>query len=286
MDSRPNTYKSRTVRSGAGFTLIEVLVVVAIIALLVAILLPSLAKARWQTKVVVCQAHLHDLGNAFQMYANTYAGYFPRTRNSSVDSFCSLYRGNLLKDPSIVICPATVNVVRPETLANAKAKDDSDDQKKSDLYHIADGGPKDSSGGHSYEYNGCYNGDDGFPLSGAHKTANRFVMPPHELMLVHDADEELSGYSKDPAFGCRPIVFSSNYASGNNCPQSWDNHGETGMNMMFADGHVQWTKKLRGMVTDMRKATDTSIPPPLESVNAEIEKVWLKSQYPWRYRRK
>ncbi|HON68976.1 MAG TPA: type II secretion system protein, partial [Phycisphaerae bacterium] len=79
MDSRPKTNNSRFVRAGAGFTLIEVLVVVAIIALLVAILLPSLQKARWQAKVIACQGHLHDLGNAFQMYANTYAGYFPRT---------------------------------------------------------------------------------------------------------------------------------------------------------------------------------------------------------------
>jgi prepilin-type N-terminal cleavage/methylation domain-containing protein/prepilin-type processing-associated H-X9-DG protein len=282
MDSRPKTHRARAALAGPGFTLIEVLVVVAIIALLLAILLPSLAKARWQTKVVACQAHLHDLGNGFQMYANTYAGFFPLTPDPSTDSFCALFRGHLLKDPSIVICPATSNVVRPETLRFAKT---ANEEAKSDLYYIAEG-PKDASGGHSYEYNGCYNSDSGFSLSREHKKTTRFVLPPHDMMLVHDEDEEVDGLGKDPAFGCRPIILSTSYASGNNCPQSWDNHGETGMNMMFGDGHVQWTKKMRGTVSDMRDATATQIPPPKQSVNAQIEKVWLKSQYPWRYRQR
>lgn len=267
-------------RTGLGFTLIEVLVVVAIIALLISILLPSLRKARWQAKLVACQGHMHDLGNAFQMYGNTYAGFFPLTGDSSTDSFCSLFRANLLKNTSIVICPATSNVVRPDTLRFAK---DTKQESNSDLYRIAES-PTDSSGGHSYEYNGCYNSDSGFPLSGKHKKSSQFVFPPHDMMLVHDADEEQDNRGIDPAFGCRPIVFSSSYASGNNCPQSWDNHGETGMNMMFGDGHVQFTKKLKGMVADMRRATTSSTPAPQQSVNAQIEKIWLKSQFPWRYR--
>lgn len=54
----------------AAFTLIEVLVVVAIIALLVAILLPSLASAKRQSKIVVCQTNLHQLGLGIAAYAN------------------------------------------------------------------------------------------------------------------------------------------------------------------------------------------------------------------------
>ena len=44
-----------------GFTLIEILVVVAIIALLISILLPSLAAARSSARSTVCLAHLHVL---------------------------------------------------------------------------------------------------------------------------------------------------------------------------------------------------------------------------------
>jgi prepilin-type N-terminal cleavage/methylation domain-containing protein/prepilin-type processing-associated H-X9-DG protein len=60
----------RQTHTRRAFTLIEVLVVVAIIALLVAILLPSLASAKRQSKIVVCQTNLHQLGLGIASYAN------------------------------------------------------------------------------------------------------------------------------------------------------------------------------------------------------------------------
>ncbi|MFN0137737.1 MAG: prepilin-type N-terminal cleavage/methylation domain-containing protein [Phycisphaerae bacterium] len=52
-----------------GFTLIELLVVVAIIGLLLAILLPSLAKARAQSRAAVCGTRLRTLAQAWNVYA-------------------------------------------------------------------------------------------------------------------------------------------------------------------------------------------------------------------------
>lgn len=52
-----------------GFTLVEVLVVVAIIGLLIAILIPSLAAARAQSRLVVCQSNLHQIGLGITAYA-------------------------------------------------------------------------------------------------------------------------------------------------------------------------------------------------------------------------
>ena len=63
--------------SARGFTLIELLVVVAIIALLIAILLPSLGKAREKAKLVRCLSNLKSLGLASFMYQNENNGYFP-----------------------------------------------------------------------------------------------------------------------------------------------------------------------------------------------------------------
>jgi prepilin-type N-terminal cleavage/methylation domain-containing protein/prepilin-type processing-associated H-X9-DG protein len=51
-----------------AFTLIELLVVVAIIALLIAMILPTLSKARENAKRTVCLAHLKQIGTAFFAY--------------------------------------------------------------------------------------------------------------------------------------------------------------------------------------------------------------------------
>jgi len=53
-----------------AFTLIELLVVVSIIALLVAIFVPSLAGAREQTKAVLCLSNLRTLSHGWHMYAD------------------------------------------------------------------------------------------------------------------------------------------------------------------------------------------------------------------------
>lgn len=54
---------------GKGFTLIELMVVIAIVALLVAILLPSLSKAREAAKGSACATHLRTFSSAFEIYA-------------------------------------------------------------------------------------------------------------------------------------------------------------------------------------------------------------------------
>jgi prepilin-type N-terminal cleavage/methylation domain-containing protein/prepilin-type processing-associated H-X9-DG protein len=63
--------------STAGFTLIELLVVVAIIALLLAVMVPSYAKARKQTRRVLCLSNQRQIGLAMHAYGQDYRGSFP-----------------------------------------------------------------------------------------------------------------------------------------------------------------------------------------------------------------
>ena len=68
-------------RMTPGFTLIEVLVVIAIIAILAALLLPALAQAKRRAYRVACVSNIRQIGVAFRIYLEDNAGQFPDRRD-------------------------------------------------------------------------------------------------------------------------------------------------------------------------------------------------------------
>ena len=67
---------------GHGFTLVELLVVVAIIALLVTILMPSLGRALALARRSVCLSHLRGAGNGMLLYAADFESWLPGPNTS------------------------------------------------------------------------------------------------------------------------------------------------------------------------------------------------------------
>lgn len=73
---RHGVVSSRTARSVAGFTLVELLIVIGIVSILMALLLPALARAREKARSIQCASNLRQLYLANAMYASEHDGQY------------------------------------------------------------------------------------------------------------------------------------------------------------------------------------------------------------------
>jgi prepilin-type N-terminal cleavage/methylation domain-containing protein len=86
-------------KNNHGFTLVELLVVISIIALLLAVLMPALSAARKTAQRVICATNLKQVGMAPLLFANDNDGWFPMADAKVLSVSNSRYKGMLpLKD--------------------------------------------------------------------------------------------------------------------------------------------------------------------------------------------
>lgn len=69
----------RQSRRSSAFTMVELLLVIGVIAVLVAILLPALSRARAQARLVQCASNLRSVGQALMVYAVASNGRYPES---------------------------------------------------------------------------------------------------------------------------------------------------------------------------------------------------------------
>jgi len=109
---KPNRFR----RPLHGFTLVELLVVIGIIALLISILLPALNRARQAAYSVACQSNMRQVGQAMAMYQNANKGSYPMWDTHVLVTWYpnifriawarTLWNSNYLTNANVYMCPA------------------------------------------------------------------------------------------------------------------------------------------------------------------------------------
>lgn len=111
------------VRKRSGFTLIEVLVVIAVIALLMAVLLPTLQRVRRQGKAAVCQSNLKQWSTILAMYMGDNEGVLPKQKYYSLatpEHWMYALREHARGSEGIACCPMAT---KPANETNQQTSD-------------------------------------------------------------------------------------------------------------------------------------------------------------------
>ncbi len=214
-----------------AFTLIELLVVIAIIALLIAILLPTLGKAREMGRRARCQSNLHQIALAWNMYLDQESpDYFPFYR-ANIQWF---YGGKIQQNDN---APALRK--RP---VNRYVGHDLSDNAVAEIFHCpSDRGFRYMHPGDEYEYPSTYDYmGNSYPANGSFFAWNQhnpwYVpaiprsavrLPPSIVILVGDHQHI------DPG--------------GANIRAPWHDPDCLSMNIAFLDGHAAFTHFVSGI---------------------------------------
>jgi prepilin-type N-terminal cleavage/methylation domain-containing protein/prepilin-type processing-associated H-X9-DG protein len=238
---RARSYLTGMVRR-LGFTVIEVLVVIGIIAVLMAILLPAAERVRHQAYIDKCASNLRQIGAAITMYEQDNHGNYPRTRynvatadkpakGTGITDLDPFQPGTMLENdltapifllmkaerlpPEVLICPYNDETSFVADSPNLAGRSNFTDHKKNLGYSFANPYP------------------DAAAAAAGYRLSNKL---PAAFAIGADRNPG-NGEKNDDVYGPK-LGSPTSLMEKANSP----NHEQEGQNVLYADGHISWEK--------------------------------------------